>query len=228
MKGACYWLSDRWAGDWTFEDTVTVDPASSPTMLILNDDGQKGDKQAGDHIWSRNVTYEAGTEGGIRMYKFNMFYPGVGDVPAEEGQNVYENEFHYCDRHHWINITGDEAVVETHDVFNYDSNGLNSFPEGTAIETDNGNFAREFSLSQNYPNPFNPSTVIEYQLAKRGFVELKVYNALGVEMATLVEKAQNAGAYHVFFNAAQFASGVYFYQLRVGESIQMRKMVLLK
>jgi len=227
IKGACYWLTDRWAGDWTLNDTVMVDPSTSPTMLMLNDLGQNGDKQAGDNIWSRNVTYNAGTEGGIRMWKYCMFYPGAENVVASSGA-TFENEFVYSDRHHWLNVLDDESTMETNDVFNYDSNGLNSFPTETAIDSDNVMAPEHFSLSQNYPNPFNPSTVIEYQLPSRQFVELKVYNALGMEVQTLVQQTQDFGNYHVLFDASQLSSGVYFCLLKAGESTQMRKMLLLK
>jgi len=227
IKGACYWFSDRMAGDWTLDDTVMIDPASSPTMLMLNDEGKNGDKQAGDNIWSRNVTNESGTEGGIRMWKYCMFYPGAENVTAVSGA-VFENEFVYVDRHHWNNVVGDEPVVETNDVFNYDSYGLNSFPEGLAIESEKELKPEEFKLSQNYPNPFNPTTVIEYQLSSRQFVELKVFNALGLEVQTLVQKMQGSGNYHIQFDASQLSSGVYFCKMKVGESIQMRKMLLLK
>ncbi len=229
IKGACYWLSDRWAGDWTLEDTVLIDPLLSPTLLMLNDNGGNGDKQAGDNIWSRNVTYEAGTEGGIRMYKFSMYYPGAESVTIASGA-VFENEFVYSDRHHWINVVGDEAVVESNDVFNYDGDGLNSFPTVVAIDAESKIRPEHFSLRQNYPNPFNPTTVIEYQLLSRQFVELKVFNVLGMEVQTLVQKTQSAGNYHVLLDATQLqlSSGVYFCLLRAGGSTQVRKMLLLK
>lgn len=227
MKGACTWLTDRWAGDWTLNDTVTIDPSSSPTMLMLNDNGINGDKQAGDNIWSINATYESGTEGGIRMWKYCMFYPGAEDVTAVSGA-VFENEFVYTDRHHWINVLDDEPTMETNDIFNYDSNGLNSFPEESSIESEKELKPEEFKLCQNYPNPFNPTTMIEYQLPSRQLVELKVFNTLGMEVKTLVQKTQDSGKYHVLFNASKLSSGVYFCQMRVGEFTQTRKMLFLK
>ena len=86
----------------------------------------------------------------------------------------------------------------------------------------------EFILEQNYPNPFNPSTVISYQLPVSGNVTLKVYDILGNEIATLVAEYKLAGKYEVEFNASALPSGVYFYQLRAGDYVQTRKMILLK
>lgn len=95
----------------------------------------------------------------------------------------------------------------------------------------------EFILYQNYPNPFNPSTVISYSLAVGSFVTLKVYDLLGREVATLVNKFEQAGNYNLQFSisslsggrqVAQLSSGIYFYVLKAGDFLQSKKMVLIK
>ncbi len=94
----------------------------------------------------------------------------------------------------------------------------------------------EFNLEQNYPNPFNNTTTISYAIpnvgdAKFSFpttVKLVVYDILGREVATLVNKKQAPGKYSVQFNGSNFASGVYFYTLQAGDFIQTKKMILLK
>ncbi len=89
-----------------------------------------------------------------------------------------------------------------------------------------------FILYQNYPNPFNPSTGIQYTIGSRQFVQLKVYDVLGNEIATLVSEEKPAGTYEVEFNPASSikypASGIYFYQLKAGNYIQTKKMILMK
>ncbi|MGE5409824.1 MAG: T9SS type A sorting domain-containing protein, partial [Clostridiales bacterium] len=87
----------------------------------------------------------------------------------------------------------------------------------------------EFALLNNYPNPFNPSTVIGYELPERSQVELKIYDALGREISTLVDKEeQSAGKYEMVFHAEHFSSGVYFYSLRAGKFFKTKKMLLVR
>jgi len=91
---------------------------------------------------------------------------------------------------------------------------------------------KEFNLEQNYPNPFNPSTKISWQSPVSGWQTLKVYDVLGREVATLVDEFRNAGNYDVEFNPVSNirhpASGVYFYQLKAGEFVATKKMMILK
>ncbi|MCF8395565.1 MAG: choice-of-anchor A family protein, partial [Melioribacteraceae bacterium] len=86
----------------------------------------------------------------------------------------------------------------------------------------------EFNLMQNYPNPFNPTTTIEFSVAANGLYTLKIYNILGQEVATLLNKELTAGSHKEIFDARSLASGIYIYSL-VGEKVNMtKKMILLK
>jgi len=98
----------------------------------------------------------------------------------------------------------------------------------TGIENINSEVPDEFKLNQNYPNPFNPTTTIKYQIPELSFVTLKVYDVLGNEIETLVNEEKPAGSYEVTWYAEGLPSGVFFYQLRAGEFVQTKKMLLLK
>lgn len=102
--------------------------------------------------------------------------------------------------------------------------------EVTSIEMPISTTPSRFELKQNYPNPFNPSTTIRYNISKAEHVTLKVYNVLGQEVETLVDKEQQAGSHKVQFTigSRQLASGVYLYRLQAGSFIQTKKMLLLK
>ena len=105
-----------------------------------------------------------------------------------------------------------------------------------SVEDEIANIPTEFNLYQNYPNPFNPSTTISWQSPVSSHQTLKVYDVLGNEVATLVDEEKPAGSYEVTFDAAQLSSGIYFYQLRVGNPstgsgqgfIETKKMILMK
>ncbi|HRP93821.1 MAG TPA: T9SS type A sorting domain-containing protein [Ignavibacteriaceae bacterium] len=98
----------------------------------------------------------------------------------------------------------------------------------------------EFMLSQNYPNPFNPITTIIYSIPNTTLsgvegsrVQLKIYDVLGKEIATLVNEEKTAGSYEIEFNShsgegRNLTSGVYFYTLRAGSFVQTKKMILIK
>ena len=88
--------------------------------------------------------------------------------------------------------------------------------------------ANNFTLEQNYPNPFNPSTTINYTLAERSAVTLKVYDVLGNEVATLVNSTKEAGKHNVNFNASGLSSGLYIYTINTGNFTSSKKMMLLK
>jgi hypothetical protein len=89
-----------------------------------------------------------------------------------------------------------------------------------------------FVLKQNYPNPFNPSTSIQYAINGQQFVTLKVYDALGTEVATLVNEEKAAGVYQIEFNPASSiqhrVSSIYFYRLQAGNYSETKKMILMK
>jgi len=85
-----------------------------------------------------------------------------------------------------------------------------------------------YSLSNNYPNPFNPSTTIKYQIPELSFVTLKLYDVLGNEITTLVNKEKSVGSYEVDFNASSLPSGIYFYRIQAESYVDTKKMVLMK
>ncbi|MFN3873929.1 MAG: family 10 glycosylhydrolase [Ignavibacterium sp.] len=90
------------------------------------------------------------------------------------------------------------------------------------------NIPEGYVLEQNYPNPFNPSTKISWQSAVSSWQTIKVYDVIGNEVATLIDEYRESGKYEVEFDGSNLPSGVYFYQLRVGEFTQTKKMILLR
>jgi predicted CXXCH cytochrome family protein len=85
-----------------------------------------------------------------------------------------------------------------------------------------------YNLSQNFPNPFNPSTEIKFAIPEAGNVTVVIYDALGNQVARLVNDYLAAGNYNVTWNAKNYASGVYYYRLESKDFVQVKKMILLK
>ncbi|MBI4551520.1 MAG: DUF4331 family protein [Candidatus Latescibacteria bacterium] len=106
-------------------------------------------------------------------------------------------------------------------------------PTGINSASSSQGLPKKTSLKQNYPNPFNPETAIQYEIHKPGKVTLRVYNLAGQQVRTLIDDVQTAGHYTVRWdgltdNGARVASGVYFYRIESGGTIEARKMLLVK
>ncbi len=98
----------------------------------------------------------------------------------------------------------------------------------TGIKEKNTFYPAEYNLMQNYPNPFNPSTSITYSLEKPGYVNLKIFNIPGQEIAELVNGFQQEGYHSVNFNAIDLPSGIYIYKINANKFTDIKKMQLIK
>ncbi len=87
---------------------------------------------------------------------------------------------------------------------------------------------KTFSLSQNYPNPFNPTTKIDFEVPHNSIVRIIIYDILGREIKTLVNKELSPGYYSLLFDGSGLASGVYFYRMNAGDFVKVKKMVVIK
>jgi hypothetical protein len=101
---------------------------------------------------------------------------------------------------------------------------------GDAVNAENSKSQNSltYKLDQNYPNPFNPATNINYEIPEKAFVSIKVFNLLGQEVATLINKEQNSGSYSLKFDGHNLPSGLYIYQINTAKFNQTRKMLLIK
>ncbi|MBI2428903.1 MAG: T9SS type A sorting domain-containing protein [Ignavibacteriales bacterium] len=121
-----------------------------------------------------------------------------------------------------LNDTAKESYIEI-----ITTNGQSSLKK-KQIKTFLVNSPSDYALDQNYPNPFNPNTTISYSLPKDGIVVIKIYDALGREVRTLVNEFKSTGRYTADFDASRLASGIYIYKLVSGDYSAVKKMILLK
>lgn len=126
-----------------------------------------------------------------------------------------------------LNITTVNNVIRamTHGNGAYETKLLSQILVNTGTIPSN---ATDFKLEQNYPNPFNPVTQINYQISKQSFVIIKVYDVLGNEIETLVNKEKSTGNYEIEFDGTGLSSGIYFYKLIAGSFVETKKMLLIK
>ena len=209
VKGAVPALGS-WGGNWTEADTAQP----NPTMFKLTDDGLKGDKIAGDKVFSTIITFPVGTITGKIEFKYCAFYPaalsdGGEDTPLN---NEYPPEFCH-------NFYLDESRDYVSGYFGDWGFGIKDVKSANVTK---------FELNQNYPNPFNPTTNIRFTVPVDANVVLKVYNVMGQEVATLVNESVKAGAKEVKFDASGIPSGIYFYKMNAGTYTMTKKMILLK
>ena len=150
----------------------------------------------------------------------------TGELIPGAGNSVYRNEYEYVDK----GLTN--GVTYWYKLEDVDYDGLKT-QHGPVSATPTAKVRpTTFQLSQNYPNPFNPLTVIRYQIPEDGKVVLGIYNLLGQPIKTLVEKEQEAGPYQVEWDGkdgegSRVGSGIYFYRLKTGDFVRVKKMVFL-
>ena len=160
--------------------------------------------------------------------KLNLCYGGItsnfrewdGGYVSELTMSGLNNQFFMVS---WVEVSNSNTDIFL--AFDFISMG----------DVKNNSSGKSFILSQNYPNPFNPSTTIKYSIsnvetlrATSVNVTLKVYDLLGQEVATLVNKEQKTGNYEINFNASNLTSGIYFYKLHAGSFIATKKLMLIK
>ena len=149
------------------------------------------------------------------------FAPLAGSFVHGHGTTTIPQNYGFLDR----SVTKGSWYYRLRQV---DLDGSVHFNESVQVEVTQSDLPVSFSLDQNYPNPFNPTTIIRYALPARSYVELSVFNALGQQVAALVNDTRDAGYHEVRFDGGSLASGVYFYRLKTGDFIQTRKMLLLE
>lgn len=142
-----------------------------------------------------------------------MFVPQEGAGQGQPPGNVYGAYDVYVNRTHY-------ALTASNVIF------LDPILSATGHSKDN--IPPVFNMSQNYPNPFNPTTIIQYGLPTKSHVTLTIFNALGQQVATLVNGVQEVGYHEVKFDGSSMSSGMYFYRLQAGSFVQTRKLLLLR
>jgi len=190
--------------------------------LQMNDSGLDGDLVAGDDVWSITINFDVGA-------------PKV--IDWKYGIAGFDNEAGFAQNH---NSDVSATSNRVRDCFGSNGVGGSGWYDpyqgacavGIAPE-DLGEVAKTFELFQNFPNPFNPTTNIEFALTKAADVKLEIFNVVGQKVQTLVSSQMQPGIYSVTWDGrdsrgSSVVSGVYLYRLVAGNTVQTKKMILLK
>ncbi|RMF09154.1 MAG: T9SS C-terminal target domain-containing protein [Candidatus Neomarinimicrobiota bacterium] len=210
-------------------------PESRPfDDLIMVDDGTNGDATAGDGIYSRTVSYT-----GKAPYSWVYVYHFAGPVnELEEGGGFGFGRFR-CRFIHPESISATGPTWPSSYAFPTDTwtddppLTVETPPDLSTVSTDPNELPKQFSLEQNYPNPFNPETEIKFTLPEAGLVQLNIYNVLGQQVVKYQRDFAQPGTYGLRWSGldqsgAPVPSGVYFYEVRMGDFHAIKKMTLLR
>ena len=157
------------------------------------------------------------------VYRSTMagFDPSTMEPYASTVENTYED----------ASITGSDKFYYRLAAVDFNGHKSEYSPEVVVIVTgvsQESGMPQSFSLSQNYPNPFNPTTNIKFAVPENSNVKITIYNAVGKEVAVLVNDQFTPGYYNYSWNASNLASGVYFYEMITDNFRQVSKMMLMK
>ncbi|MDP2209797.1 MAG: S8 family serine peptidase [Bacteroidota bacterium] len=223
----CFWNHSTGSSDNAiFDDIYLSDPSGSLPIQLASFVGRFVSDGAAKLEWE---TISEVNNYGFWVQKYNPSVDGYETIEesfqAGAGSTLKPQQYSWVDE----NATGSEQYM----LKQQDNDGLVSY-FGPIIMLNPTNVPVDavpsvFALNQNYPNPFNPTTIINYQLATDNYTTLKVYNILGNEVAILFNGNAEAGKlYNVKFDATKLSTGMYIYKLQSGNSVEVRKLTLVK
>lgn len=168
---------------------------------------------------NNNIVLSWGTVTETNNYGFEIYRNGNNIAFVEgNGTTTETQDYSFVD----VNL---QSGIYNYRLSQQDFNGTHRIVGELTVHF---SVPEQFVLEQNYPNPFNPSTTINFSIPASGLVTLKVFNALGSEVATLVNEQKEPGSYQVEFEADNYSTGIYFYNLQAGNFVETRKMLLMK
>ena len=244
----------EWEGPEGFGCNISDDHFITPDNFDINDDGNPeivcsyGDTVSTTiNIYDPRNSYELIWNHQVSAYAWVI---GFGNITSPfTNEIIYEVDLPYQSQYFIMNMTTYQSTqIGTGDgsieaIFDFDGDGKDEilfeyydppqveiWGDGTiGIDGNRSIQTHKFKLNQNYPNPFNPTTTINYQLEKPGYVELKIYNINGRLVEKLVNENQNSGSYSVAWEAEGISSGMYFYEISIdGKLTETRKAIHLK
>ena len=195
-----------------------ADPASAavPDSFVVN-----SERQGGADFRHMSVPDSLTLQTSLTLG--DLFYSNFGDIDPDTSKLYWGLSYQYgyqVTQNQW------QTVIQKRFIGDYSTGNLLLV---SGVKEQSGTTPKLLTLEQNYPNPFNPATTIAFDLPVPANVSLKIYNLLGQEIATLLNGQHfGPGTQSVQFDASSLPSGMYFYRLQTGNSVRIKKMVLLR
>jgi photosystem II stability/assembly factor-like uncharacterized protein len=178
-------------------------PITGPINSFVNSTGR---------IWySSGLSIYTSTNGGLNFF---LQHTSPGSAPYKQLSMTFSASDNQMSVLTGWGVTGDGVISR--------------YTETVGIQQIGTEIPETFKLDQNYPNPFNPVTHFGFRIADHGFVSIKIYNALGENVSTIVNNELQPGIYQAEWDASNYPSGIYYYKLAAGNYSETKKMILVK
>jgi len=200
------WVGTIWYV-WTIDQGVPVE-LTSFTANVINNEVELSWITATE---TNNQGFDLQRKSGNGEFNSISFINGAGTTTETQA-------YSYTDK----NLPAGNYVYRLKQI---DFDGTFKYSKDVNVEVAN---LTTFILEQNYPNPFNPTTTIGFGIQNKSNVKITILNSIGEEVAVVLNEERESGFHQVEFNAANLPSGVYFYQIKAGDFMQTKKMILLK
>ena len=166
----------------------------------------------------------------VKVYLNSLEHIYIGLDAGEDTTGMYVKKNDQQWEHYGLtDISISSIAIENNLMYAATDSGMyvRDFLSGVDPETNNY-YEIDYLIYPAYPNPFNSTTNIKYSIPHSGRITLKVFDLMGNKIATLLDRYQAAGSYDIIFQADDLASGIYFYQLKTKDYVDVKKMILIK
>lgn len=199
---------------------IANEPTAMPPDLLSPEDGSTGVATSPTLTWrAANAAFSYR----VQVAASTDFASPLLDESAVSDTSLHLASLDEGTTYFWrVNTNTGDGISDWSEVWSFTTEIVST------VDGKNGEMPTRFTLHQNYPNPFNPATTITFDLPEVSFVTLRIYNARGEEVATLVSGRLEAGQHRYDWQANDVASGVYFYRLQSDDFVSTRKMMLVR
>jgi photosystem II stability/assembly factor-like uncharacterized protein len=191
-------------------------------LLISTDSGYTWDKPKSEFYPCQVISPESGLRGWV--FNYDLFLSTRKIFRTTNGGDTWLEELNLDEFviNDMTNVSGILWVVGSDGLI------MREQPIVMSVAVEHKTLQKEVILGQNYPNPFNPTTTIEYEIPTQSNVKIEVFDVLGRDIETLLNKEQTAGNYRLNFNGSKISCGIYFYRITANSLVQTKKMILTK